>query len=87
VLPDLAAAMKANPALQVMLNQGYYDLGTPYFEGVYEMRHLPIPRALAKNIEIKQYASGHMVYAHLPALHEMHDNVSQFIARTHPKSS
>lgn len=87
VLPDLAAAMKANPALQVMLNQGYYDLGTPYFEGVYEMRHLPIPRALAKNVEIRQYASGHMVYAHLPALHEMHDNVAQFIARTHPKSS
>ncbi|AOX17289.1 S10 family peptidase [Kozakia baliensis] len=87
VLPDLAAAMKANPALQIMLNQGYFDLGTPYFEGIYEMRHLPIPRELAKNIEIKQYQSGHMVYAHAPALHQMHDNVVQFIARTHPKSS
>lgn len=87
VLPDLAAAMKANPALQVQLNQGYFDLGTPYFEGVYEMRHLPIPRDLAKNVEIRQYESGHMVYAHLPALKELHDNAAQFIARTHPKSS
>ena len=83
VLPDLAAAMKANPALQVMLNQGYFDLGTPYFEGVYEMRHLPIPRDLAKNVEIKQYRSGHMVYAHAPALKELHDNVASFIERTH----
>ncbi|MCQ9155476.1 peptidase S10 [Acidomonas methanolica] len=83
VLPDLADAMKRNPALQIMLNQGYFDLGTPYFEGIYEMRHLPIPRDLAKNIEIRQYKSGHMVYAHPQALHELHDNVAAFIERTH----
>ncbi|EHH69659.1 S10 family peptidase [Gluconobacter morbifer] len=83
VLPDLAEAMKLNPNLKVMLNQGYYDLGTPFFEGIYEMRHLPIPRSLASNIEIHQYESGHMVYAHTPALAELHDNVVNFISRTH----
>ncbi|WP_323989109.1 S10 family serine carboxypeptidase-like protein [Nguyenibacter sp. L1] len=82
VLPDLAMAMKENPMLKVQLNQGYFDLGTPYFEGVYEMRHLPIPRKLAGNIEIHQYMSGHMVYAHAPALKELHDNAADFIRRT-----
>ena len=83
VLPDLASAMKQNPGLKVMLNQGYYDLGTPFFEGIYEMQHLPIPHKLASNIEIHQYESGHMVYAHAPALAELHNNVVSFINRTH----
>ncbi len=82
VLPDLAAAMKYNPNLKVQLNQGYFDLGTPYFEGVYEMRHLPIPRSLAGNVEIRQYQSGHMVYAHEDALRQLHDNSADFIRRT-----
>ena len=82
VLPDLAAAMKYNPKLKVQLNQGYFDLGTPYFEGVYEMRHLPIPRSLAGNVEIRQYQSGHMVYAHEDSLRELHDNAADFIRRT-----
>ncbi|MBE7210817.1 MAG: peptidase S10 [Gluconacetobacter diazotrophicus] len=82
VLPDLAAAMIVNPKLHVQLNQGYYDLGTPYFEGVWEMRHLPIPHALAGNVEIRQYQSGHMVYAHQDALVQLHDNAADFIRRT-----
>ncbi|HEY8087044.1 MAG TPA: hypothetical protein VIF09_04345, partial [Polyangiaceae bacterium] len=42
VMSDLASAMKYNPNLKVQLNAGYYDLATPFFEGVYEMQHLPI---------------------------------------------
>src|SRR5690606_6110097 len=57
VMPDLAAAMKQNPTLHVMLNAGYYDLATPYFEGVYEMKHLPIPDELQKNIHYAFYES------------------------------
>ena len=82
VMPDLAAAMKYNPKLKIMLNAGYFDLATPYFEGIYEMRHLPIPARLQNNIEFRQYRSGHMVYANLPSLKQLHDNVASFIART-----
>ena len=42
-MPDLAIAMKYNPNLKVMLNAGYFDLATPFYEGIYEMQHLPIP--------------------------------------------
>jgi carboxypeptidase C (cathepsin A) len=82
VLPDLAVAMKYNPQLQVMTNGGYYDLATPYYEGLYEMHHLPIPDSLRGNIEYKYYPSGHMVYANPQALHDLHDNVAAFIRRT-----
>lgn len=82
VMPDLAAAMKQNPTLQVMLNAGYYDLATPYFEGVYEMKHLPIPDELQKNIHYAFYESGHMVYVRVPVLKELHDNVAKFIRDT-----
>jgi carboxypeptidase C (cathepsin A) len=82
VMPDLAQAMKYNPNLKVMLNTGYYDLATPFFEGVYEMKHLPIPPELQKNIRYRFYESGHMVYAHEAALKELHDNVANFIRET-----
>jgi len=82
VMPDLAAAMKYNPTLKVMVNGGYYDLATPFYEGWYEMHHMPIPATLQGNIEYKYYQSGHMVYAHEEALKQLHDNVADFIRRT-----
>jgi len=87
VMPDLAVAMKYNPGLHVMLNGGYFDIATPFYEGIYEMQHLPIPPTLQKNIEFAQYQSGHMVYAHEPSLRELHAKVADFIHRTQgPKS-
>ena len=82
VIPDLANAMKYDPDLKVMLNGGYFDLATPFFEGMYEMSQLPMPRKLQANIEYHYYQSGHMVYAHTPALKQLHDNVAAFIANT-----
>jgi carboxypeptidase C (cathepsin A) len=82
VMPDLANAMKINPNLKVQLNAGYFDLATPFYQGVYEMRHLPMPASLQANIEYKFYESGHMVYAKDAALKMLHDNVAGFIRRT-----
>jgi len=81
-MPDLANAMKYNPNLKVMLNGGYFDLATPFYQGMYEMAHLPMPDKLQANISYHYYESGHMVYAHTPALKEMHDNVAAFITNT-----
>lgn len=82
VMPDLAYAMKYDPQLKVMVNGGYYDLATPFYEGWYEMHHLQIPAALQSNIEYHYYPSGHMVYAHEDSLKALHDNVASFIRRT-----
>ncbi len=82
VMPDLADAMKRDPNLKVQLNAGYFDLATPFFQGVYEMQHLPIPQSLVGNIEFRFYDSGHMVYAKESSLKQLHDNVADFIHRT-----
>jgi len=82
VMPDLANAMKLNPNLKVQLNAGYFDLATPFYQGVYEMHHLPIPQNLQSNIEFRFYESGHMVYAKDASLKQLHDNVADFIRRT-----
>ncbi|MDE2630426.1 MAG: peptidase S10, partial [Alphaproteobacteria bacterium] len=82
VMPDLASAMKYNPGLKVMVNGGYFDLATPYYEGWYEDHHLPIPPSLQGNIEFHYYRSGHMVYAHEESAKELHDNVAAFVRAT-----
>jgi carboxypeptidase C (cathepsin A) len=82
VMPDLAVAMKQNPKLKVQLNGGYYDLATPYFAAMFEMRQLPIEASLQGNIEMHFYTSGHMVYAHEPDLKALHSNVAAFIEKT-----
>ena len=82
VMLDLATVMKQNPNLKVLNTGGYYDLATPYFEGVYEMEHLPIPDSLRANIEYKYFPSGHMVYLNEPALAGLHDSVADFVRRT-----
>lgn len=79
VMGDLANTMKKNPYVQVLLTAGYYDLATPYFEGVYELQQLPIPKKLGKNIHFAFYESGHMIYLHMPSLEKLHNDVKKFI--------
>jgi carboxypeptidase C (cathepsin A) len=81
-MPDLATAMKYNPQMKVLVTGGYYDLATPYYEGWYEMHHLPIPASLQANIAYRYFRSGHMVYANTDALHQLHDAVAAFITST-----
>ena len=87
VMPDLANAMKLNPNLKVQLNAGYFDLATPFYQGIYEMHHLPMPQSLQSNIEYRFYESGHMVYAKDASLRQLHDNVADFIRRTSNSAS
>jgi carboxypeptidase C (cathepsin A) len=82
VMPDLASALKYDPLLKICLNGGYFDLATPFYEGIYEMHHLPMPKSLQANIEYHYYQSGHMVYANEPSLKQLHDNVAAFIRKT-----
>jgi len=82
VMPDLAYRMKLNPKMKIMLAGGYYDLATPYFEGIYEMHHLPMPRALQSNISYHYYEAGHMIYVREDILKQFHADVAAFIQAT-----
>lgn len=81
-MPDLAHTMKANPKMRVLLAGGYFDLATPYFEGIFEMHHLPIPQSLQQNISYHYYQSGHMVYLNENVLKQFHDDVAAFVRGT-----
>ena len=83
VAVDLAQAMKRDPGLQILGQNGYYDLATPYFGTVYIMNHLRIPPELRSHIHMEFYDSGHMIYAHAPALKKLHDTTASFIMTTH----
>jgi carboxypeptidase C (cathepsin A) len=82
VSADLAQAMKTNPRLKVMVNDGYYDMATPFFAAEYEEKHLPIPVSLTKNIEYDWYESGHMAYVRDECRKQLHDRVAAFIKNT-----
>jgi carboxypeptidase C (cathepsin A) len=81
-MPDLANAMKYNPDLKVLLTGGYFDLATPFYEGLYEMHHLQMPTKLQDNIRYRYYKSGHMIYAHQESLKALHQDVADFVMAT-----
>jgi carboxypeptidase C (cathepsin A) len=82
VLPDLAHAMKMNPGLGVLVQQGYYDLATPYFTTDYYMKHLDIPAEARERIRVENYEAGHMMYVHPQSMVKYREDLVRFIRDT-----
>ena len=78
---DLAQAMITNPRLLVQVENGYYDLATPFFATEYTMEHLGLPPALQKNIKEDYYNAGHMMYLHDADRVSLHNQIAGFIDR------
>jgi carboxypeptidase C (cathepsin A) len=76
---DLAAAMRTNPYLKVLSLNGWYDMATPFFGTEYDLNHMMLEPAQARNLEFRYYPSGHMVYLNPDALHAMRLDVERFI--------
>jgi len=79
VASDLAEAMIANPHLMVEVENGYYDLATPFFAMEYTTDHMDLPDELRPNIVHKYYEAGHMMYVIDEQLAELKANVAEFI--------
>jgi carboxypeptidase C (cathepsin A) len=82
VAPDLAEALQRNPHLQVLVNNGYYDLATPFFATEYTMDHLGLPADLRGHVHMAYYDAGHMMYVHDASLAKMKQNFARFIDET-----
>jgi carboxypeptidase C (cathepsin A) len=78
---DLAQAMVTNPRLLVEVENGYYDMATPFFETEFTMQHLGLPADLQKNITMKYYTAGHMMYLQDEDRVALHRNIAAFIDR------
>jgi carboxypeptidase C (cathepsin A) len=79
VMIDLANALITNPKLKVEMEDGYYDLATPFFEAQYATDHLGLPENLQKNIRHKFYEAGHMMYLHEEDLAKLKSNIAAFV--------
>jgi carboxypeptidase C (cathepsin A) len=76
---DLAYAMRQNPSMRVLVQQGYYDLATPHLATEYFIDHLDVPDELKENIEYATYEAGHMMYIHEPSMVKFKEDLARFI--------
>jgi carboxypeptidase C (cathepsin A) len=76
---DLAYAMRQNPSMRVLVQQGYYDLATPHLATEYFIDHLDIPDELRENIEYATYEAGHMMYIHEPSMVKFKEDLVRFL--------
>ncbi|WP_294392913.1 peptidase S10 [uncultured Sphingomonas sp.] len=68
---DLGAAMRANPYLQVLSMNGWYDMATPFFGTENDLSHMMLERSQQGNLRFTYYPAGHMAYLNPDALHAM----------------
>jgi carboxypeptidase C (cathepsin A) len=78
---DLAQAMITNPRLLIEVENGIYDMATPFFATEFTMDHLGLPAEIQGHVEMKYYPAGHMMYLHDESRVRLHDNISAFIDR------
>ncbi len=78
---DLLQAMITNPKLLVQVENGYYDMATPFFETEFTMEHLGLPADLQKNVKLNYYNAGHTMYLHDEDRVNLYNHVAAFIDR------
>lgn len=81
-LPDLTSAMKRNPHLKILILNGYYDLATAFYGVEHSINHMGLDKELRKNILMKYYEAGHMMYTHKPSMQKFKKDVGNFIDQT-----
>ncbi|TAN07269.1 MAG: peptidase S10 [Rhodanobacteraceae bacterium] len=82
VAADLAAAMRKNPYLRVLSENGYFDLATPFHATEYDLAHVTLDPALRKHIQFAYFDSGHPIYINPDSLEAMHTALDTFYRDT-----
>lgn len=76
---NLREAMAENPFLHLMVQSGYYDGGTPYFDAKYTMWNIDQAGNLQDRMRFKGYRSGHMMYLRSEDIRTANEDIRQFI--------
>ncbi|NVK55217.1 MAG: carboxypeptidase [Alteromonadaceae bacterium] len=84
---NLSEAMAANPYLHVMIQSGYYDGATNYFDAKYSMWQLDPSGKMKQRLSFKGYRSGHMMYLRRDDLKTANDDIRVFIDASLPASN
>lgn len=81
---NLRQAMAQNPYLNVMIQSGYYDGATTYFNAKYSMWHLDPSGKMKDRLRFKGYRSGHMMYLRREDLESANEDIRTFIESSLP---
>lgn len=79
---NLRQAMAQNPYLNVLIQSGYYDGATTYFQAKYTMWQVDPSGKMKDRFEFKGYRSGHMMYLRREDLQKANNDIRAFIKRT-----
>jgi len=79
IVDDLKEAMVKNPAMKVRVENGYYDLATPFLGTEYTFSHMNLPEELHDNITLDYYHGGHMFYTNLEELAKFKANMKKLM--------
>ncbi len=79
---NLRTAMAMNANLYTMIQSGYYDGATTYFNAKYVMWQLNANGKLTDRLSFKGYRSGHMMYLRNEDLIQANDDIRAFITKS-----
>ena len=79
---QMRAVLSRSKGTKVMVANGYYDLATPHFATEYTFSHMGLDPEVRKNVEMKYYEAGHMMYVHVPSLEKLATDLREFVADT-----
>ena len=83
---NLRQAMAQNPYLHTMIQSGYYDGATKYFDAKYTMWRLDPSGRMKDRLVFKGYRSGHMMYLRKEDLRKSNEDIRSFIVYSTPKN-
>ncbi|HET8859400.1 S10 family peptidase [Marivirga sp.] len=81
---NLRQAMAQNPYLHTMVQSGYYDGATTYFDAKYTMWHIDPSGKMKDRFSFKGYRSGHMMYLRAEDLATSNEDIRKFIEKSLP---
>jgi carboxypeptidase C (cathepsin A) len=81
---NLRQAMAQNPYLHVMIQSGYFDGATTYFNAKYTLWHLDPSGRFKDRLSFEGYRSGHMMYLRQEDLASANEDIREFIAKSTP---
>ena len=76
---NLREAMAQNPYLKVLIQSGYYDGATTYFQAKYTMWQVDPSGKMKDRFFFKGYRSGHMMYLRSEDLKSSNQDLRNFI--------
>lgn len=81
---NLRQAMAENPYMHLMIQSGYFDGATTYFDAKYTMWQIDPSGKLKDRMRFEGYRSGHMMYLRSEDLATSNEHIRDFIKKSTP---